>query len=140
MVTLFVVGVEAQWHKVTELCCEPQIKGIWSGTDEVAGDENVQDTSDEGGLLASRHHGGITPFSTQSINRSFHARTILFQLLVRCRYPFSPFFHSAVFCVDTACFDALLMAFDLFFLCGNGILPLLKSLWESQIAQEIEYC
>lgn len=140
MVALFVVGVEAQWHEVTELCCEPQIKGIWSGTNEVARDENIQNTSDEGHLLASCHHSGVAPFSTQPINRRFHACTILFELLVRCGYSFPPFLHRAIFGVHTACLDALLVAFNLFFLCGNGVLPLFKSLWESQVAQEVEHC
>ncbi len=132
------VGVESQRHEVAELRCEPVVEGGWLGTDNVAGDEDVQHASHEGHLLAQGDGSGVAPFAAKTVNRGFHAAAVFLKLFVCCGDTFSPFHDSALFCIHPCGLDALLMLLDLFLLRADGILPLLEALGESEVADQIE--
>ena len=97
-----VVGVVPDWHEVEQLCCIPVVEILGVSSNQVAADEDVQDTTDEGDFLAQSDGLGIVPPFSESVNAVAHLLPVSVQLLVCRWHPSSPFFHNALLCSRTS--------------------------------------
>ncbi len=100
MVTSLVVCVEPYRHEVTELHGEPHIEVLGVRSDQVATNEDVENSSNERDLFSGSYGLCVVPSAAQAIHRVPHTLSVLVKLLVRGRKPPSPFFDNSILGID----------------------------------------
>ena len=97
MVSALLVGVVSNRHEVQELYGVPDVKILGISSDQVATDEDVQDTAYEGCLFPSCDGLGIVPTPAESVDTLPHSLPVPLQLLVRWWNASPPFFNDSLF-------------------------------------------
>ena len=90
------VCVDPYGHEVHELNGVPPVEVLGHSADQIATDEDVEDSGDKGDLFAQRNCEGFVPSLIQVVDRSLHARSVFRQLFVGRRDSLAPLFHSTV--------------------------------------------
>lgn len=138
MVALGVVGVVPDGHEIHQLGSKPQVEVLGESTEDVATDEDVEHTGDEGDLLTQSDRGRLAPLLAQSVHPILHAAAVFLELLI-CRWDTSlPFSHHSVLGVQSRGPYLLALLAHLLPLHVDRMLPPLKSLGELDVVQQVE--
>lgn len=82
MVASAAISEEADGHEVNQLDSIPQVEVLGVAANEIATQEDVENATDEGNLLAQADSLGITPLLAKFIHASAHLLSVSIKLLV----------------------------------------------------------
>ena len=68
MIAFAMVGDISNRHEVEDLRCEPVVKIIWTGANEVAGDEDVEDCRQERDFFFGGYCDSLIPTTVQIVH------------------------------------------------------------------------
>lgn len=102
---LSAIQKDANRHEVEKLCSVPNVEILRVPANEIATDENIEYTADEGYLFSQADCLGIAPVLPQLINALTYALSVSIKLFVRGWYTTAPLFDHTLFGILSAGFE-----------------------------------
>jgi hypothetical protein len=140
MIADLVVLVPSYWHEVGQLHGIPDVEEFRPRADEPAGDEDVQYSRDKADLFTQSDCLRIVEPLAEFVDGRTHALAVFVQLLLRPdRYALPPFLHDVFLTRLRPTGDLASLKTHLLGLLAQGILHLLKSLWQCEVLEDVEH-